>query len=291
MKRILKCRFATKLAIMMLCVSVPTWAHGQFKGKKAQEAKTTLDATCGWSEKDLEKAGKQLADMNRWQKAIDEFDKENAELEKLNKEADNLASVRKDVEVQLENAQGVLKNDLFSNRGDKDWFKKLYADYDTVMLLQVEGHLGDKESEKIVSDLLACHRAEALLSKPYASVSERVVSAAAELDAMAKANDIHLSEKSKCSKIAERLKDYGRMTEQLKTVLDSVCKMKKVEEGDADIIIKNYLEDFYEIIETELDQELFAPDAYPYLYGVLMEALKTKIDDPIKDIKNLIDKL
>lgn len=290
MKRMMKCRFATKLAIMMLCVTVPAWAHGQSKGKKAPDVKTAPDATCGWSEKDLEKAGKQLADMNRWQKAIDEFEKGNAELEKLRKEADSLASVRKDVESRLKYAQGVLKKDLCSNKGDKDWFKNLYADYDTVMLLQVKGHLGDKESEKTVSDLLACHRAEALLSKPYASVSERVVSAAAELDAMAKANDIHLSEKSKCSEIATRLKDYGRMTGQLKTVLDSVCK-KNVEEGEADIIIKNYLEGFYEIIETELDSKLFAPDAYPYLYGVLMETMKIKIDDPTKDIKNLIDKL
>lgn len=275
---------------MTLASLLPSWLYGQDASKeKASEGKYE------WNVKELKEAGEHLEEMNAWQAAINEYEREESERERLDRIASETESQRDKLQDQLSKVQGMLQ-DLCSDRTERDWFKRMYERYDTTLLIQLKGHFGNEESEQIVDDLLACHRAEALLSVPYDEA--RVIRASKKLHEMEGNDKAGLN-----YSIASQLDRYREMTANLRDVLlaaknDEVVKKAEQEPNSSSVLIERARESFFRVIEgkedgiqVKLAPSLLDPKVYPYLYGILMEAMETKYADPGKKIDDLIEKL
>lgn len=281
MNRVMKYHFAYRMAITMVCMVVfPIWLHGQDTPKEKAS-----DGKYEWTETKLKDAGKHLKEMNDWQAAINEYETEEAERVRLETEAGKKEAEQNGMDGQLKETQRMIQS-LCSERKERDWFKKMYAEYDTTLLKQVKGHFGDEKSEKVVEELMACHRAEALLSFPYNAA--RVNNASEVLKSMEKEGKAGLNQN-----IASRLDRYKEMTDLLREILLKAQEdIKACEKNDSETILKpQYRNTFCNTIASKLDPSLFDPQSYPYLYGALMEALETKMDDPSNKIDNIINKL
>lgn len=280
MNRFMKYHFAYRMAITMVCMVVfPIWLHGQDTPKEKAS-----DGKYEWTETKLKDAGKHLKEVNDWQAAINEYEMEEAERVRLETEAGKKEAERDRMDGQLKEAQRMIQS-LCSEKKERDWFKKMYAQYDTTLLLQVKGHFGDEKSEKVVEELMACHRAEALLSFPYNAA--RVTKASEVLKSMEKEGKAGLNQN-----IASRLDQYKEMTDNLREILLEAQEAIKLSAKGASSLLKNQdRETFCNTIASKLDPSLFDSQSFPYLYGVLMEALETKMDDPSNKIDNIINKL
>lgn len=90
--------------------------------------------------------------------------------------------------------------------------------------------------------------------------------------------------------VAKRLSQYQAMTIQLRNVLlDSDKDPSKRRTFASEESKKEYLEGVFNKIQKGLPSALYAPDAYPYLYEVLNEALDAKMEDTRFNFSDIIN--
>ena len=90
--------------------------------------------------------------------------------------------------------------------------------------------------------------------------------------------------------VAKRLSQYQAMTNQLGNVLlDSDKDPSKRRTFASEESKKEYLEGVFNKIQKGLPSALYAPDAYPYLYEVLKEALDAKMEDTRFNFSDIIN--
>ena len=277
MRKIVNNRFAIRIMAAVVCLAVfPTWLHGQDVEKKEAPK---------WTDKQLKKAGEHLNEINEWQKAIDDYEQEEKIFQDLEKDKKNKRIQLNELLKHLKESQKQLQS-MRPDKKERDWFQQMFKQYDTTLLLQAQGRIGDDELEMVVKDLLVCHRAEALLFIPYNA--NRVEKVCEELESVDKKRQAGLN-------IVSRLEQYKEVTDNLRDILDKANKSvnPQSDKNDAPANKNNYRKAFFDEIERGLSNNptLLNPDDYPYLYGKLMEALKVKMDEPSNATGNVINKI
>ena len=92
------------------------------------------------------------------------------------------------------------------------------------------------------------------------------------------------------TEVGKRLSQYEAMTNQLRNVLlDSDKEVSKRRTYASEESKKEYLESVFYKIQKGLPSALFAPEAYPYLYEVLNEALDAKMEDTRFNFSDIIN--
>ena len=176
---------------------------------------------------------------------------------------------------------GLYMADNVKRRSDNE----MYNSYDTVTLLLHQGHLGDNAAERRMDALLACHRAEALLSRRFNKGA--VEKARKEIeDSKDVVPDVY-------DKLNDRLSKYEAVNAALKTSLINAAKgCPKQDEDLSSYAIEDYGKEFFNAVMNEdIKRLIVEPSSYPYLYDALMEALEAKMNDPRSDISKIIDRL
>lgn len=169
---------------------------------------------------------------------------------------------------------------------DRSQVYDIYSQCDTSIIRLYKDLCGDDELKKLCDALLLLHKYEGVLQKPYNS-SE--VSRARKAIKLGKevAPDVY-------DNIDRRLEQYAAMNENLRYSLSEANGEKFRPAPDttrARHMKEEYTKDFFTELEKHLDLTLLDANAYPYLYGILQEAIAVKMNDPSNNIQNLIDKL
>lgn len=197
---------------------------------------------------------------------------------------------------QLESSVKNLKSVASSPDEMVEWDKALerFNNYnDTIQNLQVE--LGSRnDSLRIIGA-----RRDSINKQKSALDSDKAQKAAAVLTRRFNATDVEqarrdmepLSTDERIASVYNRLGQYESMTQELKAVLDTANALAGRQTYYSDGFRIAYLKSVYGLIQEKLPSELFSPQSYPYLYGVLNEALEAKMNDTSRDLKDIIDKL
>lgn len=237
----------------------------------------------GWLGKE---SAKELNDIEKWQDVQRKYDASVAE-------RDSLINVAKSLERNkgsLLNRQKALQNQLsgmqFDDKGKEKPISQMYSMYDTNVLILHQGQYGDSSIENLQNALLVCHRAELFLLSKYNK--KRVGEVVRLIESVSR----YIPKESE--ELIHRLEQYGAMTANLRTALDSAnakpCRPDPDPDRSAHMRNK-YTERFFSELEKCLNPVLLSPTQYPYLYNVLQEAISEKMKDPSVDITEIIGKL
>lgn len=153
---------------------------------------------------------------------------------------------------------------------------------DTAIIRLYQSTCGDADLE--CAALLLLHKYEGILQKPYDPVE---VSRAREAIKSGKevAPDVY-------DDIDRRLEQYAAMNENLRSSLLRANDTSIHPDPSRSRYMKDiYTKEFFTELEEHLNPALLDANAYPYLYGILQEAIAAKMSDPSNNIQNLIDKL
>ena len=156
---------------------------------------------------------------------------------------------------------------------------------DTTMLLRHKGLYCDSTFESMQDVLISCRRAEEVLFVKYDKESVDKARKTIEL-----AKSIFPKE---YAELDSRLEQYGALTESLRNALikaDTLDRLSPTEELSSSST-ERYTRRFFDKLAENLNPNLLVPSNYPYLYGVLTKAMAVVIDDPRKNIADLIVKL
>lgn len=237
----------------------------------------------GWLGKE---SAKELNDIEKWQDVQRKYDASVAE-------RDSLINVAKSLERNkgsLLNRQKALQNQLFGmqfdDKGKERPISQMYSMYDTTVLILHQGQYGDSSIENLQNALLVCHRAELVLGSKY---NKKIVD-----EAMKTLKTVSRYLPQKSEELIHRLEQYGDMTANLHSALDSANAKPTRPDPDPDRsshMKKKYTERFFSELEKHINPILLSPTQYPYLYNVLQEAISEKMKDPSIDVKEIISKL
>lgn len=262
-------------AMLIAFLLLGTSANGQTK-----KTIDSLTKASTWIDKDT---GKKLNALVEYQKIKVMHTESLVQYDKLESEFMKCDSIKN---LFLNRQRELRKNlvTIYSSR-TKPKAERAYLNCDTTILIRHEGLYGDSATECVQKALLAYHRAELVLSERYDKGS---VEKARELLEKAKA---FLPEE--CAELDCRLEQYGALTECFRNALveaDTLDRFEPTEELSS-YSIKEYSEGFINKLAEKLNPVLLVPYEYPYLYGILTKAMSVIIDDPRKDITELIEEL
>lgn len=221
-------------------------------------------------------AKSKLEAIEQWQQVKARYDEAVAERDSISTKTQNLEKKGNAIVSQLGDVKHKL-SELGKNRNTKE----LYHILDTTVLMLHQG-LNDDDFQQ---SLMLCHRCERLLYERY---DEKKVNRAISVLARVENNTKELYDD-----IFGRLKDYKKKTENLKSALTAANKEGDVRPSPdpdrAESRTEDYKKSFFSELEKTIDTVLLDSDAYPYLHGVLQEAINRKMADPSDNIENLID--
>lgn len=160
--------------------------------------------------------------------------------------------------------------------------KQMYEQYDTNMLLRQRGHYGDPIVESTMELLLVCHRAESVLSYKYDK--DEINKAISNIQLVKGINEAFVFD------IENRLKEYGEINENLRNLLAKYEKDRPNRESTS-FKQKEHKEKFIKDIETNYFSIIADPKSYPYLYQIIDETVKAKIEDPCQSINRIIKEI
>ena len=220
---------------------------------------------------------KKMKDISKWQEQKGEYTKAAIRRDSLEKVSKNLEARQKELTNQQKNIQN-----QYSGITKGKSAKELYEMYDTTMLL-LHKTMCDNDT---IDALIACHRAEALLSQKYDSRKTNMA-----LSEMQKSNAKTLLPDI-AKNINDRLNNYKQNCDKLRTTLKTINdKLPKVNANFSESAKERYIIDFAEQMETNINISLLSPYDYPYLYNIIVEAIKTKKEDPSNNLDNIIKKI
>lgn len=252
-----------KLAATAMMSFLPTLMHGQ----------SWLDET----------SSEKLQAIAERQEMEKKYNESVAEKESLQDTVNLYARRETDLSDKLKEQQEQLSG-LYSDIKGRE--KGMYTQYDIVILTLHQG-LCDPNIERIQQALLVCHNAEKVLSERY---DKGNVDKARRQLSTVKGYVPELYKDIEC-----RLAKYGEMTNQLRNTLRVANSDRSIRpEPDperAPNATKKYQKRFFEKLEKEIYQELKEPDAFPFLYEIMTEAMGAIMDDPSNDLQKTINKL
>ena len=252
-----------------------TNAHGQTRKYIDSLANTTT-----WIDKET---GKKLNAVVDYQELKAIHDASVAQHDSLKREFVSCESM-KNVLISRQNELRKSLATIYSDR-TKQNADRAYLKCDTTILIRHEGLYGDSIIECMQKALLAYHRAEHVLSERY---DQGNVEKARESLEKAKA---YLPEE--CAELDRRLEQYGALTEDLRNTLikaDTLDRFEPAEELSSSSI-NRYTERFVNKLAENMNPSLLVPCKYPYLYDILTKAMSVMMDDPRKEIAELIEEL
>lgn len=251
-------------------------------GAYSQNAQSidSIAKVSSWIDKDLTEKMKANAE---WQGVKAQYDASNAELHRLEVEKRTCEERKNELINRQKELQRNLSALVSGGKGKQE--NKMFSPCDTTILLFHQGLYGDSVLENRQKVLVACLRAERVLSVPY---DEEAVGKSLKILESAKK---YFPEES--SKLSDRIQQYGEMTETLRQALTAADTLDKLDLDKelVETIRERYAKRFMDKLEEKLDPQLLNPNDYPYLYGILTKALATIMEDPRKSISELIDKL
>lgn len=263
MKNRIREKIFVRVLVAALLLIAPSTLCGQQTGKQSSR---TLAKEAPWLGKD---ALRKLTYIAEWQQ-----EKESRYSAAL-RERNSLKTFANGTE-QEETQCPPLHNPSPMQHLDRSQLYNICSRCDTAIIRLYKDLCGDDELKKLCDALLLLHKYEGVLQKPYNS-SE--VSRAREAIKPGKevAPDVY-------DDIDRRLEQYAAMNENLR------LSLSKADSASATAYSKERgTERFFTTLEKHLDP--VDANAYPYLYGILQEAIAVKMSDPSNNIQNLIDKL
>lgn len=252
-----------------------TSANGQ-----NQKSIDSLTSVTTWIDKET---GKELNAIVEYQEIKAKHDASVAQLDSLKRESVRCDSTKSAfIRRQNEYQRGFAS--IYSSR-TKPKAERLYLQCDTTILLRHEGLYGDSLIECMQKALLAYHRAESVLSVRYNKGSVEKVRETLET-----AKEYLPDE---CAELDRRLEQYGTLTESLRNALaeaDTLDRLNPTEELSSSST-ERYTRRFFDKLAEHLNPTLLVSGEYPYLYDILAKAMSAIMDDPRKDIAELVEEL
>ena len=239
----------------------------------------------GLSDKERNDYADKLAKIAEWSDIKAQYQDSLKKEQDLRQQVSPYENQYNDLNKRQENIQKQLSSMLVSNRKERT-FEQMFALYDTLTLLRQKGLYGNEKMEKTTDALLACHRAEQVLTCRYDK--NKVFQAHKMLlDAQ------NLIPSNFIKQLDSRVMQYAEKTQKLKQALTEVNDLRpEVNPNRSDIVKKEKVKVFFSELEKRLDPELVANASdYPYLDSVLQEAIRAKMKDPSNDITDIINKL
>lgn len=241
----------------------------------------SLANVSSWIDKESAKKMKAIAE---WQVVKARHDATVAQRDSLKEEKRKCEDTRNKLTSRQEGLQRNLSALFSGGKGNKE--NKMFSQCDTTILSFHQGLYGDSVLDNKQKALLACLRAEQVLSVPY---DKEAVDKSLETLDLAKT---HFPNES--AQLYHRIQQYGAMTENLRqalTVAVNTLDKFELDKDPAVATIKMCTEKSINKLGEELNPILLDPNGYPYLYDILTKAIATIMEDPRKSIVEQIDKL
>ena len=278
-----KCRQKEILHAVMVA-AILLLAPTSLCGQHTHAGKTSLAnmaKSATWLDKD---AHQKLKNIAEWQEVKSRYDTSVSERDSMNRVSTNKEQKKGSVIKRQKALQDQLTFMQYTNKGESRQADYMYSQYDTPILQLHQGMFGSTEIEKTQDALLLCHKNEQVLHRKY---NKMEVDKARE--AIKTAKDVV---PEVYSNLNDRLGQYATMSKNLRNALTTANEIRPEPDNTrSQHMVERYTKEFFAEIEKNLDPTLLDPVAYPYLYRILQKAIATKLKDPSKDIKELIDEL